>query len=77
MTVPTKTGFGDYTLEGSWGCIGHNVLTLCYAGGCENSTLITASPNYIKFIDNNGNRIHLMKIPSTIIPVDVKATKHG
>jgi hypothetical protein len=39
VTVPSKTGFGDYTLEGSWGYIGHNILTQCYAGGCENSTL--------------------------------------
>jgi hypothetical protein len=38
MTVPSKTGFGDYALEGSWGYIGHHILTLCYAGGI--STLL-------------------------------------
>ena len=34
MTVPNKTGFGDYKLEGSWFYIGHNILTQCFAGGC-------------------------------------------
>ncbi|MGB8935914.1 MAG: hypothetical protein WCC17_12495 [Candidatus Nitrosopolaris sp.] len=61
MTVPTKTGFGDYTLEGSWGYIGHHILTLCYAGGCENNTLTTVTPNHIEFTDNRGDTIHLIR----------------
>jgi hypothetical protein len=39
MDVPNKTSLGDYTLDASWGYIGHGILTQCYAGGCENSTL--------------------------------------
>ena len=55
MTVPNKTAFGDYTLESSWGYIGNNILTQCYAGGCENSTLTTVTPNHIEFRDNHGD----------------------
>jgi hypothetical protein len=53
MTVPSPM-FGNYFLEWSCGYIGtsHHILTFCNAENCENSTLITASPNYIKFIDN-------------------------
>ena len=61
MTVPNKTAFGDYTLESSWGYIGHNILTQCYAGGCENNTLTTLTPNHIEFTDNHGDTIHLLK----------------
>ncbi len=60
LTIPNKV-FGDYKLEGSWGYQGHNILTQCYAGGCENSTLITTSPNHIEFTDNRGDTIHLMR----------------
>jgi hypothetical protein len=38
LTIPNKNSFGDYKLEGSWGYQGHNILTECYAGGCENNT---------------------------------------
>jgi hypothetical protein len=62
MTVPSKTAFGDYRLETSWGYIGHNILTQCMpSGGCENSTLTTITPNHIEFTDNHGDRIHLMR----------------
>jgi hypothetical protein len=59
LTVPNSGG--DYTLEGSWGNQWKNLLTLCYAGGCQNSTLTTVTPNHIEFKDNNGNTIHLMR----------------
>jgi hypothetical protein len=59
LTVPNPGG--DYTLEGSWGNQWKNLLTLCYAGGCENNTLTTMTSNHIEFIDNNGNTIHLMR----------------
>jgi hypothetical protein len=62
LTIPLRSPFGDYTLEGSWGYIGHNILTECYAGGCENNTLTTVTPNHIEFIDNNHNIIHLKRI---------------
>jgi hypothetical protein len=52
------SGFGDYKLEGSWGAISHNILTECYAGGCENNTLIALSHNHIEFLDNHGDTIH-------------------
>jgi tetratricopeptide (TPR) repeat protein len=68
MTVPSKTGFGDYALESSWAYIGtkHHILTICYAGGCENSTLTIIMPNHIEFTDNNNDTIHLMRFhPST------------
>ena len=79
MTVPTHNGFGNYELESSWGYIGHNILTLCYAGGCENSTLISINPTHIKFKDHNGNTIHLMRSsyvkPQQISPeIEVGAT---
>ena len=62
MTVPSKTAFGDYRLETSWGYIGHNILTQCMpSGGCENSTLTTITPNHIEFTDNHSDRIHLMR----------------
>lgn len=66
LTIPLRSPFGNYTLEGAWGYIGHNILTLCYAGGCENSTLTTVTPNHIEFIDNNHNTIHLMKASSHV-----------
>jgi hypothetical protein len=58
LTVPNPGG--DYTLEGSWGAPSQNILTECYAGGCENNTLTTITPNHIEFKDNN-NTIHLMR----------------
>jgi hypothetical protein len=61
LTIPSHSGFGDYKLEGSWGAISQKILTECYAGGCENNTLTTATPNHIEFKDNNGNTIHLMR----------------
>ncbi|MGC2572766.1 MAG: hypothetical protein WA364_14740, partial [Candidatus Nitrosopolaris sp.] len=67
--------YGDYTLEAGWGTQGHNVLTICYAGGCENNTLITISPTSIKFKDNNHNIIHLVKILSSITPIAVSPPK--
>lgn len=74
LTVPNKSGFGDYKIEGSWGCIGHNILTQCFAGGCENNTLTvtsTITPNHIEFTDNHGNVIHLMRLTAikTLVPV--------
>ena len=62
LAVPSKTALGDYTLEASWGTQGHNLLTICYSAGCENNTLSTVSPNYIRFNDNNHNTIQLTKI---------------
>ena len=61
LTVPNHSGFGDYKLEGSWGTPSHSILTECYVGGCLNNTLITVAPNHVEFIDNRGDRIHLMK----------------
>ena len=61
LTIPSHSGFGDYKLEGSWGATSQKILTECYAGGCENNTLTTATPNHIEFKDNNGNTIHLMR----------------
>ena len=66
MIVPNHNGFGNYELESSWGYIGHHILTLCYAGGCENSTLISVNPIRMKFQENNGNIIHLMKASSLV-----------
>ena len=61
LTVPNHSGFGDYTLEGR-GYQGHNILTECYAGGHENNTLTTVTPNHIEFTDNHGDTIHLMRV---------------
>ena len=61
LTVPTKNAFGDYKLQGSWGSMGYNILTQCYAFACENNTLTAITPNHIEFIDNHGNNIHLMR----------------
>jgi hypothetical protein len=60
-TVPSKTGFGDYTLESSWGVVPHHILTICYAGGCENGTLTRVTQNHVVFTDNNNDTIHLMR----------------
>jgi hypothetical protein len=72
MIVPSKTGFGDYSLESSWGVVPHHILTICYAGGCENGTLTRVTQNYVDFTDNNNDTIHLMRFhPSsstTIVP---------
>jgi hypothetical protein len=60
LTIPSSP-FGNYRLERSWAVDGH-VLTECYAGGCENNTLTTVTPNHIDFKDNNNNNtIHLKK----------------
>lgn len=61
LTIPNNSGFGDYKLEGSWGYHGHNILTECYARGCENNTLTTVSPNRIEFTDNHDNTIRLIR----------------
>ena len=61
MTIPNKTGFGDYRLEGSWGYIGHNQLTECFAGGRENNTLTVENHNHIEFTDNHGDTIRLIR----------------
>lgn len=61
LTIPLTSPFGNYTLEGSWGYIGHNILTECYAGGCENNILTTVTPNHIGFTDNRGDTIHLIR----------------
>jgi hypothetical protein len=62
LTVPSKTPFGDYKLEGSWGSLGHNLLTLCYQySGCVNNTLTAITPNHIKYIDSHNDVIHLMR----------------
>ena len=54
LTVPNKNSYGDYKLEGSWGYQGHNILTECYAGGCQNNTLTTVTPNHIEVFGNSG-----------------------
>jgi hypothetical protein len=60
LTIPTKNAFGNYKSEGSWGSLGPNILTECYPyGSCENNTIITTSPNHIKFKDSHDNMIHL------------------
>jgi hypothetical protein len=61
LTVPNKTGFGDYALEGSWAYVGHNILTQCYAGECENNTLTITASNHIQFTDNHDNIINLIR----------------
>ena len=62
LKIPSKTAFGDYKVEGSWGSLGHNLLTLCYPyGGCVNNTLTAITPNHIEFVDNHDNTIHLMR----------------
>jgi Tfp pilus assembly protein PilF len=66
MTVPSKTGFGDYTLDGSWGTPyfshSYHILTFGYAyGNYQNNTLTKISPNHIEFIDIHHNIIHLMR----------------
>jgi Tfp pilus assembly protein PilF len=66
MTVPSKTGFGDYTLDGSWGTPyfshSHHILTFGYPyGGDENNTLTKITPNHIEFIDIHHNIIHLTR----------------
>jgi tetratricopeptide (TPR) repeat protein len=67
MVVPSKTGFGDYSLESSWAYLGtkQHVLTLCYAGGCENATLTRITSNHIDFTDNNNDTIHLTRITTS------------
>jgi hypothetical protein len=66
LKIPSKTAFGDYKLEGSWGSLGHNLLTLCYPYAiCLNNTLTAITPNHIEFRDSNGNMIHLMKPATT------------
>lgn len=62
LTVPNKSGFGDYTLQGSWGRQNdHHILTLCLAATCENNTLTTVTPNHIEFKDLNKNTINLKR----------------
>lgn len=41
LTVPTKNAYGDYKLQGSFGSMGPNILTQCYAFACQNNTLTT------------------------------------
>jgi tetratricopeptide (TPR) repeat protein len=68
MTIPNKSGLGDYKQEESWGYFGHKVITFCNAeGNCQNSTLTTITPNHIEFLDSNNNTVHLMRFhPSSI-----------
>jgi len=62
LKIPSKTAFGDYKLEGSWGSLGHNLSTLCYPyGGCVNNTLTAITPNHIEFVDNHDNTIQLRR----------------
>jgi hypothetical protein len=62
MTIPNKSGFGDYQLQASWGYIGPNILVQCMpSGACENNTLTTVTPNHTEFTDNHGDTIHLMR----------------
>lgn len=62
LKIPSKTAFGDYRLEGSWGNLGHNLLTLCYPyGSCVNNTLTMVTPNHITFLDPHHNVIRLMR----------------
>jgi Tfp pilus assembly protein PilF len=65
MTVPSKTGFGSYVLQASWGTpyfsYSHHVVTFVYIGENENNTLTEISPNHIEFIDIHHNIIHLMR----------------
>jgi hypothetical protein len=61
LTIPSKTAFGDYKLEGSWGSLGPNILTQCFGvGGCENNTLLMVTRNHIEFSDPQHDVIHLM-----------------
>jgi len=40
IKIPSKTPFGDFELQGSWGSPGHSLLTLCYESwGCDWSYL--------------------------------------
>jgi hypothetical protein len=73
LTIPNKSSMGDYKLEGAYGTQGHNILTECYGGGCENNTLITVTKNHIEFQDNHHNIIRLVreKLP---IPVRLVGT---
>ncbi|MGA9154837.1 MAG: hypothetical protein WBZ36_29990 [Candidatus Nitrosopolaris sp.] len=62
LTIPSKTAFGDYKLEGSWGSLGPNILTRCFGvGGCENNTLLMVTRNHIEFSDPQHDVIHLMR----------------
>jgi hypothetical protein len=62
LKIPNKTAFGDYKLEGSWGSLGPNILTLCYQyASCLNNTLTVITPNHVEFRDSHGHMIHLMK----------------
>jgi hypothetical protein len=56
QTVPTRNGFGDYTLHGSWGSDEH-LLTECFAGGCDNSTLTAVTSNHMELTDNHASSI--------------------
>jgi hypothetical protein len=82
LKIPNKTAFGDYKLEGSWGSLGPNILTLCYPyASCLNNTLTTITPNHIEFRDSHGHMIHLMK-PSnqSVAPetgVTIKSVEKG
>lgn len=65
LTIPTKSGFGDLSIEGSWGHQldpKHNILTLCYTEGCENNTLQLVTPNYVEFIDLHKDLISLTRV---------------
>lgn len=50
IIIPSKTPFGDYELQGSWGSPGHSLLTLCYeTQSCLNNTLTTITPNQLTY----------------------------
>jgi tetratricopeptide (TPR) repeat protein len=79
MTVPNKSGLGDYVKEESWGYLGHRILTFCNTDGdCQNSTLTMIMPNHMEFIDSNHNTVHLMKYnPShSFLPLPTAAHHH-
>jgi len=80
MTVPNKSGLGDYVKEESWGYLGHRILTFCNTDGdCQNSTLTMIMPNHMEFVDSNYNTVHLMRYspsPPTPLPTVAAAQHH-
>jgi hypothetical protein len=62
-------------LEGSWGTVDGHILTECYAGGRENNTLIMTSPNHVEFLDNHGDRIHLMRGDGTALKTNIPSSE--
>jgi hypothetical protein len=50
MTVPSRTSFGDYVLESSWGIPYAHMVTFCEEDKCLNNTLTTVTPNRDLFL---------------------------